>query len=714
MILRPGHNVWRIEHAPRVAVIIDAAAYFGAVRAALLKAERHAFIIGWDIHSQTRLVGPEGRATDGYPETLGEFLTALVEKKPALEISLLLWDFALFYAPDRELFPAYVLQWNTPPRIRFCLDDAIPVGASQHQKLIVIDDRVAFTGGLDVTVRRWDTSDHRIDNPLRCDPSGKPYEPFHDVQTLLDGPAAQALAQLARARWECATQERVPLTDGGNDPWPEEFKPDFRDVDVAIARTQPRYEQQEEVREIAALFADSIAAAEHTIYIENQFLSCNRVAEALAKRMRENPRLEVLMVGPASHRSWIEVRSMRNGRIRFMQVLEEAGVADRIRLVGPVVRDGDRMAQTMVHSKVTIVDDRLLRIGSANINNRSMGTDTECDIAIEARNEEERAAIVSVRNRLIADHCGVSEDEVAAALSMQPSLLTLPERLGTNGHALEQIDDGEPDRAEWAAYLLEIADPERPIGAEEFASNIVGGAPSRRSLSNVIKIGAAGLVVLGLVLAWELSPLSELASPTRVQTALRDFAQGPWGPLVVVIAFVGGSLLLFPVTILIAATAVTFGPWVGFAYSATGALVSAVVSFALGALIGRRALTDVLGPRLNRIRQKVRRKGVLAVALIRLVPLAPFGIVNLVAGASEIRLLDFVLGTFVGMLPGIIAMAALGHQITRVIAEPTPMSFVWLTLAVAGWIALSLGLQAAVTKFGGGKRERNNPGKRRP
>jgi Uncharacterized conserved protein len=127
------------------------------------------------------------------------------------------------------------------------------------------------------------------------------------------------------------------------------------------------------------------------------------------------------------------------------------------------------------------------------------------------------------------------------------------------------------------------------------------------------------------------------------------------------------------------------------------------VSFALGALIGREALSNVLGPRLNRIRQKVRRKGVIAVALVRLVPLAPFGIVNLVAGASEIRLLDFVLGTAVGMLPGIAAMAALGHQITHMITHPSAMSFFWLTLVVLAWIALSLGLQAAVSRFGSDK-----------
>jgi len=90
------------------------------------------------------------------------------------------------------------------------------------------------------------------------------------------------------------------------------------------------------------------------------------------------------------------------------------------------------------------------------------------------------------------------------------------------------------------------------------------------------------------------------------------------------------------------------------------------------------------------------------VAVVRLVPVAPFGIINLVAGASHIRLLDFMLGTALGMLPGIAVLAALGHQVIEVLVEPSLESFFWLALAVAAWIALSFGLQALVSKYRGG------------
>jgi phospholipase D1/2 len=373
-----------------------------------------------------------------------------------------------------------------------------------------------------------------------------------------------------------------------------------------------------------------------------------------------------------------------------------------VRILFPEVRDGRRATHTMVHSKVMIVDDRLLRVGSANLNNRSMGTDTECDIAIEARCAGEREAIAAIRNRLIGDHCGTRAEAVAAALADNPSLVALTDRLSENGHALRPIEDGEVTGKEWAAYLERITDPERPIGAEEFASTILGERAPQRGLPNLVKVSLAGLVVLALALAWNLTPLSDLARPEQMRSTLEWVAAAPWGPLVVLAIFIASSMLLFPVTVLIAATAAAFGPWLGFAYAAVGSLLSALVSFGIGALIGRQTLTDVLGPRLNRIRRKVRNKGVLAVAVVRLVPVAPFGIINLVAGASHIRLLDFMLGTALGMLPGIAVLAALGHQVIEVLVEPSLESFVWLALAVAAWIALSFGLQALVSKYRGG------------
>jgi len=108
----------------------------------------------------------------------------------------------------------------------------------------------------------------------------------------------------------------------------------------------------------------------------------------------------------------------------------------------------------------------------------------------------------------------------------------------------------------------------------------------------------------------------------------------------------------------------------------------------------------VLGPRLKRVQRKIVKGGVLAVAAIRMVPIAPFTVVNLVAGASEIRLGSYVAGTVIGMAPGLIVMSALGHQFVRILSEPKPGEYALLFAFVVVWIVLAGGVQMLVAKFG--------------
>lgn len=105
MVLQEGKTIWRKSRACRATLLNDAAEYFGALRQCLLNAQRSVFIVGWDIHSQTRLVGPSGSATDGFPEELAGFLEALVDHRPTLQIYILIWNSPILYAGEREWFP---------------------------------------------------------------------------------------------------------------------------------------------------------------------------------------------------------------------------------------------------------------------------------------------------------------------------------------------------------------------------------------------------------------------------------------------------------------------------------------------------------------------------------------------------------------------------------------------------------------------------------
>jgi phosphatidylserine/phosphatidylglycerophosphate/cardiolipin synthase-like enzyme/uncharacterized membrane protein YdjX (TVP38/TMEM64 family) len=669
------------------------------VRDALQQARHSVFIVGWDLDSRTTLVGENCSADDGWPLTLREFLIRMVEERPELTIYLLAWDFAILYALERDPFPSLKLGWQTPDQIRFRLDNVLPAGASHHQKIIVVDDALAFSGGLDLAVRRWDTSCHHLDDPHRRDPSGKSYPPFHDVQMVVDGDAARVLAELVHERWRRATGERVPVKAAEHPPWPR-VAADLSDVQVAIARTLPACNGQEEVREVEVLFADMIASAEREIYIENQFITCAVMARALARRLREKPNLQAVLVAPHTPEKWLEHHTMRNGRIKFLRTLQEADVGDRVRLMCPEIRAGDeRIEHTMVHSKVMIVDDRMLRVGSANLNNRSMGTDTECDLMIEAKSAVEREAIRRIRARLLADHCGVSVDE--ALVAAERGLIASAETLSGRGHRLVPIDDGEPDEGEYTDYLQAVADPERPIDSEKLIESFLRDRlpqPSRWLMW--AKLGAIPLIALALAIAWQFPPLSHIASPAEIGSMLNALAEQPWAPLLVIGLYIVGGLVAFPVLLLIAATAAAFGPVLGFLYAAAGSLASATVTYSLGLALGRDTLRAVIGPRLKRVQRRIVKGGVVTIAAIRLVPIAPFTVVNIVAGASEIRLGPFIAGTILGMAPGWLLMSALGHQLARIASAPTPVDIALLAMLILIWISLAATVQLAFAKFG--------------
>jgi phospholipase D1/2 len=688
--LRPNHNVWRIERAARAAVLIDAAAFFEAVRGACLKAERSILVVGWDIDSRTQLVGADGEPHDGHAGVFADFLSELVEKRPGLHVQLLLWDYSLLYAGERELLPRLSLGWRTPERVTLCIDNSVPFGSSQHQKLVVVDDAVAFSGGLDITIRRWDTTSHAAENRHRVDPFGNPYRPFHDVQMMVDGDAARALAELARERW-CRAYGGEARVEPFGDPWPDSVRPDFSNVDVGIARTQPRYESEGAVREVETLFIDSIVLAEREIYIENQFLSSPLIADRLAERLRRRPDLQVVMLAPRSPESWIERHTMRNGRIRFWRRVRAAG-GDRVRLLYPAVEQGGRTTDTMIHSKVMVVDDRFLRVGSANMNNRSMGADTECDLAIEAQTDRERKDIAEIRNRLLGEHCGVAAADVAAFLVRHGSLVRAADELSANGHSLRPIDDGEPDESGLSNVIERIADPPRPIRPARLARHLL------MRFRPLLVVLACALVVLGIALAWRYTPLSALVTADNVRAVLKAVRGEPWAIAVVVLVFVLAGAIVFPLNILILTTAAVFGPWLGILYGGAGTVTSGVVMFLIGSRLGREALYRMLGERWRHGLEGVRKRGLLAVVTLRMLPIAPFTLVNLAAGASGIRFVDFLVGTLIGMLPGLVLLSVMGDRIIRVLAEPSAGDIAILVLCVAALIGLAVAAQAFLSR----------------
>jgi phosphatidylserine/phosphatidylglycerophosphate/cardiolipin synthase-like enzyme len=262
------------------------------------------------------------------------------------------------------------------------VDTHHPVGGAHHQKIVVIDDCLAFAGGIDVTTDRWDTSEHLDRNQLRRRPSSHRLTgPWHDVTSLVSGPAARAIGDLARERWESGTGRALEPVEDVEACWPD-VEPLLTDVDVAISRTRPEHGGTSLVHEIELLWLAVIAAARRSVYIESQYFANRRIAEAIAERLREPDGPEFVVVNPETAEGWLQEKAMGTARAKLLALVREADVHGRFQLYVPVT-EGRR--PIYVHAKVTVVDDRLLRIGSSNLNNRSMGMDTECDVSIEVR-----------------------------------------------------------------------------------------------------------------------------------------------------------------------------------------------------------------------------------------------------------------------------------------------------------------------------------------
>ena len=681
-ILRPGHNCWRIANASRFAFLVDGEDYFRAVREAVREAQRSIFILGWDVDSRQRLV-PDG-ANDGWPEQLADFLNALVSKRRGLRAYLLSWDFAMLYALEREWMPIFKLDWRTHRRLSFRLDARHPTGGSHHQKVVVVDDSVAFVSGFDLSRSRWDTSEHRCEEPRRRNPFGLTYGPFHDVGAVVEGECAHAIGELARERWRRGTgrRARVRVEKPVDGRWPVSITPVLRDVPVAIARTEPAFEEFAGVGEVRNLHLDAIAAAQRDIFAENQYFTSKTIADALRARLDEPDGPDIAIVSPGTQSGWLEVNTMGVLRARIHRDLKAADIHGHYRLLCPKLEWlDDEKGCLNVHSKIMVVDDRFAMVGSANLSDRSMGLDTELNLAIEANGDETiAAAIAGFRNRLLAEHLGSDPQTVAQAQAREGRLIRAIEAMHRPGQRTLVANDPVLDPALDAIVPdHQVLDPEQPIDADDLVAEMVPHEETRKGTRfRVFALAGVLLAIGAAALAYRHTALREYIDLASIITSSKGLQTGPLAVLLMLGAFVGGGLMLVPVTLLIGVCVLVFGPVEGAVYAVAGSLASAASTYTIGRFLGRDAVRRLAGQGLNALSRRLARKGLLAMTLVRLLPVAPFSIVNIVAGASHIGWRDFLLGTLLGMVPGIIVIATFIDRTVAVVQDPGPETIAML------------------------------------
>lgn len=689
-----GKNCWQIARADKLKVLIDAADYFAEFARVAARAEHSITIIGWDTDSNCRLFvdRPAGVPVDLPPE-LGKFLQKLLELKPKLRVRILTWDYALVYALEREWLPFF--NFGVRRRLEYVRDHNHPIGASQHQKLVIIDDQIAFSGGLDLCQRRWDTSEHLPHDPRRVDSQGTHYHPFHDVQVMVEGPIVQQLRAIASERWRRRTGKAIPPTVFSPHETPYTIShPDFVNCDIAVSRTDPPHQGRRFVDEVQQLFYDLIDGAKHLIYIENQYLTHLPLAERLGRSLAQPHGPEVVIICPKNGCGWLEEKTMGYLRQKFVDVLYQNNLHDRLKVLHPIVED----TNVNVHSKVMVVDDRYVRIGSANISNRSMGLDTECDLSFEGDGKV-------IWQRLLAEHCGASVEAVASLYQQSRSVLKILPRLKSPLKRLVEIERvPAQDVVEAQKAIATIADPSVPIAFEDMVDDLVPQSPKRdRRVTTFAKVAGSLLVVALLAYLWNSPGFREAIDIKTLAASLRQFETSPFAFVVVSAIFLVGSFVMVPITVMIVATSIVFdGPY-GVLYSFMGSIVAASANYWVGSCLREDFVRRIANG--DWYRKRFRKKGVIAVATLRMLPIAPFSIINLTAGAAHVTFSHFIIGTAIGMIPGILAINAVNRQIYQLLRAPSLQAGIVLAVVLvavfllARWLGTHLRRDEVATRL---------------
>ena len=689
-LLHPGQNCWRIETAERAAILLSGERYFRAFRQALLLARKQVIILAWDLHSEILLERGPGAADDGLPQKLGPFLNALLEQRPELEIHLLIWDFSVIYAAEREWRMFSESLANPHPRLHLHFDDQLPLGVSHHQKVVVVDDALAFAGGIDLSQWRWDRPHHPYHEEFRVDASGKPYQPFHDIQMAVTGPAAVALADLCAERWERATGERLQRPQPASPaPWPEELEEAFEQVEVGIARTYSAFEPWPAIHEAERLHLDLIARARNYIYIENQYFSSRRISDAIAGRLRDPDGPEVILIITQSPGGWLEESTMGLVRNRLFEMLHDADEHQRLRLYYPRVTDEEsgQSNQVYVHAKLLIVDDQFLKIGSSNISNRSMRMDSEVDLVVTLKSPG--AEVRRWLHELLAVHYHVPVEQVARHLESYPNLrAALDEMPSVESHTLAAFEARCKSDLERQLADTELLDPEEPPDPDYWIRNLIPKPERGKVLKRLTKVTL--LLATGLLLAFLLKEgWSGVVTKEAMIGHLESIQSNPWAPGLVLLLFAGGSTVGVPLNLLLISATLVMGPWMALGCGYVGAYLSSLAGYGLGHTFGRKPLEKWVGKYTRRLERQLRKRGTLAVIIMRILPVAPFFIINLSAGALKLSLRSFNLGTLVGMLPGMSAVVLLTHQMGAAVDRPE-----WDT--IAGFLATFAAVGGAI------------------
>jgi uncharacterized membrane protein YdjX (TVP38/TMEM64 family) len=235
----------------------------------------------------------------------------------------------------------------------------------------------------------------------------------------------------------------------------------------------------------------------------------------------------------------------------------------------------------------------------------------------------------------------------------------------------------------------DLLDPEEPVKFDQMLDCFVykEDEEDQTGKRHWVKLIVVLALLLALAASWRWTPLSDWIAIERLGGWVDAMKGSLLVPAAVIGIYVVGGLLMIPVTVMVGATGILFSPVIGTLYALAGCLLSGLTAYAVGAKLGRNTVRKLSGKRSARLRKRLADNGIIAVAIIRNLPVAPFSIVNMMAGASRIKLTDFLIGTAIGMLPGILGVIVFSDRLLNAVRNPG-----WFNVSIAAGVAVLIGL----------------------
>ena len=206
--------------------------------------------------------------------------------------------------------------------------------------------------------------------------------------------------------------------------------------------------------------------------------------------------------------------------------------------------------------------------------------------------------------------------------------------------------------------------------------------------------GLALLIVIAAFFAlWRWTPLKEWATPENIKTIATQLGQHPFAPLIFFAAYLISAVTFFPRPLITMAAVIAFGAWLGFFYAMVGIIIASVITYAAGAFVNKRTINHIAGNKLNHVIAKLQKANFLIVSAVRLVPIAPFIVINLIAGAIRINLSHFITGTAIGMMPGALIATVFANQFNTYIHDSGELNYTAIIGVLIIWVAIGFGVK---------------------